>query len=77
MNSLAVPSAVVTLGRLLGPKKSRSFNRVDGILTKVRDLQNQHLHPVATLPPFQCSSSRVRVIRLKPVILPIRGESMK
>lgn len=29
---------------------SGSFNRVDGILTKeVRDLQNQHLHPVATL----------------------------
>lgn len=51
MNSPAVPSAVVTLGRvMLGPKKSGSFNRVDGILTKeVRDLQNQHLHPVATL----------------------------
>lgn len=34
---------------MLGQKKSRSFNRVDGILTKVRDLKNKHLHPVATL----------------------------
>lgn len=34
---------------MLGPKKSRSLNRVDGIITKVRDPQNQHLHPVATL----------------------------
>lgn len=34
---------------MLGPKKSISFYRVEGILTKVRDLQNQHLHPVATL----------------------------
>ncbi|EEF44038.1 conserved hypothetical protein [Ricinus communis] len=64
MNSLLVPSTVITLGRvMLGPKKSGSFNCVDGILTKeVRDLQNQHLHPVATLQPFQCSSSHVRVI---------------
>lgn len=34
---------------MLGPKKSRSLNRVDGIITKVRDLKNQHIHPVATL----------------------------
>jgi len=34
---------------MLGPKKSISFYRVEGIITKVRDLQNQHLHPVATL----------------------------
>lgn len=34
---------------MLGPKKSISLNRVDGIITKVRDLQNKHLHPVATL----------------------------
>lgn len=34
---------------MLGPKKSRSLNRVEGIITKVRDLKNQHLHPVATL----------------------------
>lgn len=34
---------------MLGPKKSRSLNRVEGIITTVRDLQNQHLHPVATL----------------------------
>ena len=47
-NSPAVPSAVVTLGRP-GPKKSISFYRVEGIITKVRDLKNQHLHFVATL----------------------------
>jgi len=34
---------------MLGPKKSRSLNRVEGIITTVRDLKNQHLHPVATL----------------------------
>lgn len=34
---------------MLGPKKSISFYRVEGIITKVRDLKNQHLHPVATL----------------------------
>lgn len=51
MNSSAVPSAVVTLGLIvgLGPKKSRSLNRVEGIITTVRYLQNQDLHPVATL----------------------------
>lgn len=32
---------------MLGPRIS--FYRVEGIITKVRDLQNQHLHPVATL----------------------------
>lgn len=45
---------------MLGPKKSISFYRVEGIITKVRDLQNQHLHP--PFQSFQCSSSRVRVI---------------
>ena len=30
---------------MLGPKKSISFYRVEGIITKVRDLKNQHLHP--------------------------------
>lgn len=48
---------------MLGPKKSRSLNRVDGIITKVRDLQNQHLHPPfspfnVNLPGDQRSRSR-------------------
>ena len=60
MNSSAVPSAVVTLGRSCWDQ--RKVEASTGIITTVRDLQNQHLHPVATRKPFSCSSSRVRVI---------------